>query len=155
MVEVGAVAPKGALYFLKKVRHFVPVAAGWHAPRPHDDGRQRPGQQRAGEGAAPPASRVVQPPRTISFKKLIIGDRHKVNKLTGGVNPTLEESREDVDKADGDQQGDPVVRPNCWYTGGDLCRGSISDVVRRGDAGLPSEILPMWVVKSSSSSSTG
>ena len=78
-----------------------------------------------------------------------------MNKLTGGVNPTLEESREDVDKADGDQQGDPVGRPNCWYTGGDLCRGSISDVVRRGDAGLPSEILPMWVVKSSSSSSTG
>ena len=151
MVEVGAVAPKGALYFLKKVRQFVPVVADQHAPRPRDDGRRRPVQQRAGEGGAPPASRAVQPPGTISFRKVIIGDRHKVNKLTVGVNPTLEESKEDVDKADGDQQGDPVGRPNCWYTGGDLCSGSISDVVRRGEAGLPSEILPMRVVKSSSS----
>ena len=78
-----------------------------------------------------------------------------MNKLTGGVNPTLEESREDVDNADGDQQGDPVVRPSCWYAGGDLCSGSISDVERRGEAGLPNEILPMLVVKSSSSLSTG
>ena len=111
-------------------------------------------QQRAGEGAAPPASRVVQPPRTISFKKLIIGDIHKVNKLTGGVNPTLEESREDVDNADGDQQGDPVGRPNCWYSGGDLCRGSINDAARRGEAGLPSEILPTRAITFSSSLST-
>ena len=78
-----------------------------------------------------------------------------MNKLTGGVNPTLEESREDVDNADGDQQGDPVVRPSCRYTGGDLCSGSISDVERRGEGGLPNEILPRWVVKSSSSLSTG
>ena len=151
MVEVGAVAPKGA-HFLKKVRHFVPVAAGWHAPRPHDDGRQRPVQQRAGEGAAPPASRVVQPPRTISFKKLIIGDRHKVNKLTVGVNVTLEESREHVDSADGDQQGEPADKSSCWYTGGVLNSGSVNDVVRRWEAELPNVTLSMRLAKSSSSS---
>ena len=78
-----------------------------------------------------------------------------MNTLTGGVNPTLEESREDVDNADGDQQGDPVGTPNCWYTGGDLCSGSISDMERGGEAGLPNETLPKQVVKSSSSLSTG
>ena len=54
MVEVGAVAPKGA-HFLKQVGRLVPVVADQHAPRPLDGGRPRPGLQRAGEGAAPPA----------------------------------------------------------------------------------------------------
>ena len=75
-----------------------------------------------------------------------------MNKLTVGVNPTLEESREDVDKADGDQQGDPVVSPSGWYTGGVLSSGSVGDMVRRWEAGLPNMTLSKRLAKSSSSS---
>lgn len=81
-----------------------------------------------------------------------MGDKHKVNKLTEGVNVTLEESREHVESPDGDQQGDPADKSNCWYTGGVLNSGSVSDVVRRWEAGLPSVTLAMRLVKSSSSS---
>ena len=76
-----------------------------------------------------------------------------MNKLTGGVNPTLEESREDVDKADGDQQGDPVVSPSGWYTGGVLSSGSVGDMVRRWEGEPPRLILSKLAAKSSSSPS--
>ena len=81
-----------------------------------------------------------------------MGDKHNVNKLTVGVNPTLDESREDVDNADGDQQGDPADKSSCWYTGGVLSSGSVGDVARRWEAGLPNVILAIRVVKSLSSS---
>ncbi len=75
-----------------------------------------------------------------------------MNELTIGVNPTLEESREDVDKADGDQQGEPADKSSCWYTGGVLNSGSVGDVVRRWEAGLPNTILSKRLAKSFSSS---
>ena len=80
-----------------------------------------------------------------------MGDRHNVNKLTVGVNVTLEESREHVDSADGDQQGEPADKSSCWYTGGVLNSGSVNDVVRRWEAELPNVILSMRLVKSLSS----
>ena len=75
-----------------------------------------------------------------------------MNKLTAGVNVTPEESRDDVDNADGDQQGEPADKSNCWYTGGVLNSGSVSDEVRRGEGELPNMILSMRLVKSASSS---
>ena len=39
-----------------------------------------------------------------------MGDIHNVNTLTVGVNVTPDESRDDVDNADGLQQGDPADR---------------------------------------------
>ena len=81
-----------------------------------------------------------------------MGDRHNVNKLTVGVNVTPDESREHVDNADGDQQGDPADKSSCWYTGGVLSSGSVGDVVRRWEAGLPNVTLSMHLAKSSSSS---
>ena len=81
-----------------------------------------------------------------------MGDKHNVNKLTEGVNVTLEESREHVDSPDGDQQGEPADKSSCWYTGGVLNSGSVGDVVRRWEAGLPNTILSKRLAKSLSSS---
>ena len=75
-----------------------------------------------------------------------------MNKLTVGVNVTLEESREHVKIPDGDQQGEPADKSSCWYTGGVLNSGSVGDVVRRWEAELPNVILSMRLAKSSSSS---
>ena len=75
-----------------------------------------------------------------------------MNKLTVGVNVTPEESREHIDNADGDQQGEPADKSSWWYTGGVLTSGSVSVVVRRWEEGLPSASLSMRLVKSLSSS---
>ena len=143
--------PKRSALLFEKVRQ-VPVVADQHVPQPRDDGLLRRGQRLVSGGGVLPPSRAVQLPGTISFRKVIMGDIHNVNKLTGGVNPTLDESKEDVDNADGDQQGDPADRFSCWYTGGVLSSGSVGDVARRWEAGLPSVNLAMRVVKSLSSS---
>ena len=76
-----------------------------------------------------------------------------MNKLTVGVNVTPEESREHIDNADGDQQGEPADKSSWWYTGGVLSSGSVSVVVRRWEVGLPNVILSKRLVKSLSSSS--
>ena len=132
---------------------FVPDVADQHVPQPRDGARLRPGQKLVSEGGAPPAWRAVQLPGTISFvRKAIMGDKHKVNKLTEGVNVTLEESREHVESPDGDQQGEPADKSSCWYTRGVLNSGSVNDVVRRWEAELPNVILSMRLAKSSSSS---
>ena len=92
-------------------------------------------------------------PGTISFvRKAIRGDIHNVNTLTVGVNVTPDESRDDVDNADGLQQGDPVDRSSWWNTGGVLINGSVSGEVRRREEGLPIASLSMRLVKSLSSS---
>ena len=91
------------------MRQDVPVVADQRAPRPRDGGRPRLGRRPAGEGEAPPAWHAVRLPGTISFvRKVIMGDIHNVNTLTVGVNVTPDESRDDVDNADGLQQGDPA-----------------------------------------------
>ena len=77
---------------------------------------------------------------------------HNVNTLTVGVNVTPDESRDDVDNADGLQQGDPVDRASWWRTGGVLINGSVSGEVRRREEGLPIASLSMRLVKSLSSS---
>ena len=77
---------------------------------------------------------------------------HNVNTLTVGVNVTPDESRDDVDNADGLQQGDPVDRSSWWRTGGVLINGSVSGEVRRREEGLPIASLSMRLVKSLSSS---
>ena len=144
--------PQRSALLFEKVRQVVPVVADQHVPQPRDGVRLRRGQKLVSGGGVLPASHAVQPPGTISFRKVIMGDKHNVNKLTVGVNPTLDESREDVDNADGDQQGDPADKSSCWYTGGVLSSGSVGDVARRWEAGLPNVILAIRVVKSLSSS---
>ena len=100
--------PQRSTLLFQKSETTVPGAAGQHDPQPLDGARLRLGRKRVSEGGVLPASRAVQLPGTISFvRKAIIGDRHRVNKLTG-ENAALEESREHVDKADGDQQGEPA-----------------------------------------------
>ena len=145
--------PQRSALLFEKVRQVVPVVADQHVPQPRDGGRQRPGPRPAGGGEALPAWLAVQLPGTITlFRKAIMGDIHRVNKLTEGVNVTPEESRDDVDSADGDQQGEPADRSNRWYTGGVLNSGSVGDEVRRWEGELPSMILSRRVVKSISSS---
>ena len=91
-------------------------------------------------------------PGTISFvRKAIRGDIHNVNTLTVGVNVTPDESRDDVDNADGLQQGDPVNRSSWCRTGGVRIRGSVIGEVRRREEGLPIASLSMRLVKSLSS----
>ena len=68
------------------------------------------------------------------------------------MNVTPDESRDDVDNADGLQQGDPVDRSSWWNTGGVLISGSVSGEVRRREEGLPIASLSMRLVKSLSSS---
>ena len=74
-----------------------------------------------------------------------------MNTLTVGVNVTPDESRDDVDNADGLQQGDPVDRSSWWNTGGVLISGSVSGEVRRREEGLPIASLSIRLVKSLSS----
>ena len=74
-----------------------------------------------------------------------------MNTLTVGVNVTPDESRDDVDNADGLQQGDPVNRSSWWDSGGVRIRGSVSGEVRRRGEGLPIASLSMRLVKSLSS----
>ena len=135
------------------MRQNVPGVADQRAPRPRDGGRPRLGRRPAGEGGAPPAWHAVRLPGTISFvRKAIRGDIHNVNTLTVGVNVTPDESRDDVDNADGLQQGDPVNRSSWWDTGGVRISGSVSGEVRRREEGLPIASLSMRLVKSLSSS---
>ena len=75
-----------------------------------------------------------------------------MNTLTVGVNVTPDESRDDVDNADGLQQGDPVNRSSWCRTGGVRIRGSVVGEVRRREEGLPIASLSMRLVKSLSSS---
>ena len=145
--------PQRSALLFEKVRQVVPDAAGQRVPQPLDDARLRPGRKPISGGGVLPAGRAVQLPGTISFvRKVIMGDKHKVNKLTEGVNVTLEESREHVESPDGDQQGEPADKSSCWYTGGVLNSGSVGDVVRRWEAGLPNTILSKRLAKSFSSS---
>ena len=74
-----------------------------------------------------------------------------MNTLTVGVNVTPDESRDDVDNADGLQQGDPVNRSSWCRTGGVRIRGSVIGEVKRREEGLPIASLSMRLGKSLSS----